>query len=187
MYGVMTSQHLHRLRLINDSELYTSISNTVEFVKPTTELKHINSKDNSKDNIYYDDYKSKLLNNNQFKIATENRENNEQFKGESKYDKEDDFKNTIEILDDKEPNDEILNRNLNLEPIRKDDDVDKILHSMTTDEMLLFKQALRKLPQIPFSLLMDEYRWRYFEGTFSIYFLWFINVSSKETSSFIKN
>lgn len=184
MYGVLTPQHLHRLRLINDSELYTSTSNTVEFVKPTTELKHINSKVNSNE-MYYDDYKTKPLN----KIATEYRENNEQYEGQPKYDKEDHFKAAIEILDSKEPNDEIFNHNLNnLETLRKDIDVDNISHSMTTDEMLLFKQALSKLPQIPFSLLMDEYRWRYFEGTFSIYFLRFIfNLFSKETSSFTKN
>lgn len=185
MYGVMTSQHLHRLRLINDSELYTSTSNTVEFVKPTTELKHINSKDNNKD-IFYDDYKSKPLK-YQFKIASEYRENNEQYEGKPKYDKEDDLKAAIEVLDDKEQNSERSDHNLNLETLRKDIDADNILHSMTTDEMLLFQQALSKLPQIPFSLLMDEYRWRYFEGTFSIYFLRFINVSSKETSSFTKN
>ncbi|KPJ10964.1 Angiotensin-converting enzyme [Papilio machaon] len=34
----------------------------------------------------------------------------------------------------------------------------------TTDEILLLKRALNKLPQIPFSLLIDEYRWRYFEN-----------------------
>lgn len=170
MYGVMTPQHLHRLRLINDSELYTSTSYTVEFVKPTTELKHINSKDNSKD-MYYDDYKTKPLNNDQFKIATEYRENHEQqYEGQPIYDKEDDLKAAIEVLDNKEQNNERSDHNLNLETLRKDIDVDKILESMTTDEMLLFKQALSKLPQIPFSLLMDEYRWRYFEGTFSIYF-----------------
>lgn len=34
----------------------------------------------------------------------------------------------------------------------------------TTDEILLLKRALNKLPQIPFSLLIDEYRWKYFEN-----------------------
>lgn len=35
----------------------------------------------------------------------------------------------------------------------------------TSDDVLLMKQALNKLPQIPFSLLIDEYRWKYFEGS----------------------
>ncbi|CAH1642953.1 unnamed protein product [Spodoptera littoralis] len=35
---------------------------------------------------------------------------------------------------------------------------------VTTDTILLLKQALNKLPQIPFSLAVDEYRWKYFEG-----------------------
>ncbi|XP_048002191.1 angiotensin-converting enzyme-like [Leguminivora glycinivorella] len=35
---------------------------------------------------------------------------------------------------------------------------------LTTDDILLLKQALNKIPQIPFALVIDEYRWRYFEG-----------------------
>ncbi|KAI5643703.1 angiotensin-converting enzyme domain-containing protein [Phthorimaea operculella] len=35
---------------------------------------------------------------------------------------------------------------------------------ISTNNILLLKQALNKLPQIPFALLIDEYRWRYFEG-----------------------
>ncbi|CAK1593266.1 unnamed protein product [Parnassius mnemosyne] len=41
----------------------------------------------------------------------------------------------------------------------------KLLVTATNDEILLLKRALSKLPQIPFSLLIDEYRWRYFEGS----------------------
>lgn len=37
-------------------------------------------------------------------------------------------------------------------------------NNVTTDDVLLLKQALNKIPQIPFSLVIDEYRWRYFEG-----------------------
>ncbi|KOB57768.1 putative angiotensin-converting enzyme, partial [Operophtera brumata] len=37
----------------------------------------------------------------------------------------------------------------------------------TTDDILMLKQALNKIPQIPFSLLIDEYRWKYFEGGIS--------------------
>ncbi|CAB3261949.1 unnamed protein product [Arctia plantaginis] len=36
---------------------------------------------------------------------------------------------------------------------------------LTIDMILLFKQALNKLPQIPFALSIDEYRWKYFEGS----------------------
>lgn len=36
-----------------------------------------------------------------------------------------------------------------------------------TDDILMLKQALIKIPQIPFSLLIDEYRWKYFEGDIS--------------------
>lgn len=38
---------------------------------------------------------------------------------------------------------------------------------VTTDDILMLKQALSKIPQIPFSLLIDEYRWKYFEGGIS--------------------
>ncbi|CAG9136928.1 unnamed protein product [Plutella xylostella] len=35
---------------------------------------------------------------------------------------------------------------------------------LSTDDILLLKQGLNKIPQIPFALLIDEYRWRMFEG-----------------------
>lgn len=35
---------------------------------------------------------------------------------------------------------------------------------ITSDDILLLKQALNKIPQIPFALVIDEYRWKYFEG-----------------------
>ncbi|XP_013185642.1 angiotensin-converting enzyme [Amyelois transitella] len=34
----------------------------------------------------------------------------------------------------------------------------------STDDLIVLKQALNKIPQIPFSLITDEYRWQYFEG-----------------------
>lgn len=40
-----------------------------------------------------------------------------------------------------------------------------LLTNATTAEKLLLIRALNKLPQIPFSLLIDEYRWKYFEGS----------------------
>ncbi|KAM3956118.1 angiotensin-converting enzyme [Aphomia sociella] len=42
----------------------------------------------------------------------------------------------------------------------------EVLREFTsTDNILMLKQALNKIPQIPFSLLIDEYRWKYFDGT----------------------
>ncbi|XP_059062586.1 angiotensin-converting enzyme-like [Achroia grisella] len=48
-------------------------------------------------------------------------------------------------------------------------EVNDLLHELkSTDNILLFKQALNKIPQIPFSLLIDEYRWKYFDGSMNI-------------------
>ncbi|KAI4466979.1 angiotensin-converting enzyme [Holotrichia oblita] len=41
---------------------------------------------------------------------------------------------------------------------------DKELFSNSFDQFLLLKQALTKLPEIPFSLVMDKYRWDIFRG-----------------------
>ncbi|KPI96541.1 Angiotensin-converting enzyme [Papilio xuthus] len=43
------------------------------------------------------------------------------------------------------------------------DDTNQLINA-NTDEILLLKRALNKIPQIPFSLLIDEYRWKYFEN-----------------------
>ncbi|KAG6447266.1 hypothetical protein O3G_MSEX004840 [Manduca sexta] len=49
-------------------------------------------------------------------------------------------------------------------PSDKELDENKI-QKMTLEDTLLLKQALNKIPQIAFSFLIDEYRWRYFEGS----------------------
>lgn len=41
---------------------------------------------------------------------------------------------------------------------------DDELFSNSFDQFLLLKQALTKLPEIPFSLIMDKYRWDIFRG-----------------------
>lgn len=46
-----------------------------------------------------------------------------------------------------------------------EDNSDNRLFIMKLDGMIMLKQALNKLPQIPFALIIDEYRWRYFEGS----------------------
>lgn len=108
MYAVMTPQHLHRLRLIRDSELYNTRdihTNENYLMKETI--------DNHKQNI-------------------------------DKYGRDKSFGIDLD--------------NINLETVEKH-------KKITTDDILILKQALNKLPQIPFSFLIDEYRWKYFEGS----------------------
>lgn len=145
MYGVLTPQHLNRLGLINDSLLYT-YSNDED---NTTEKGSKNEKDNKKEDSeklkIYNEKQATLLNdlaNN--KNYTKYNEIIEEFKADNPelfklhevYD-EDIFKDPPKLFEDKD---------------------------VTTDTIILLKQALNKIPQIPFSLLLDEYRWKYFEG-----------------------
>ncbi|XP_026316262.1 angiotensin-converting enzyme-like [Hyposmocoma kahamanoa] len=95
MYGVMTPQHLHRLRLINDSMLYTTGNDTRD------------------DNVVDD----------QDGIVSE------------------DFGMNTDIT------------------------------NTSSDIILLLKQALNKIPQIPFAILIEEYRWRFFEGDIKVHSL----------------
>lgn len=46
-------------------------------------------------------------------------------------------------------------------PVAQNEDKEDLL---TPDDIFLLKQALNKIPQIPFALVIDEYRWEYFEG-----------------------
>lgn len=62
-----------------------------------------------------------------------------------------------EVLEEKLKEAQILLKDKEIPKLFEDKDV-------TTDTILLLKQALNKLPQIPFSLAIDEYRWKYFEG-----------------------
>ncbi|XP_046974941.1 angiotensin-converting enzyme-like [Vanessa cardui] len=108
MYAVMTPQHLHRIRLINDSELY-----------------------NIRDPYSDEDYITKGTLNSHRKLI-----------------KYSDYKGGQEFVIDSN----------NIKHNQNDE------YRVTTDDILILKQALNKIPQIPFSLLMDEYRWKYFEG-----------------------
>ncbi|OWR51282.1 putative angiotensin-converting enzyme [Danaus plexippus plexippus] len=106
MYGVRTPQHLHRIRLLNDTELFDVNNNNKinKNVRKTT-VKMVNAHRIYKNNI------------------------------------ESDTNRIAAFIDDSDVGD------------------------ISTDDILILKQALNKLPQIPFSLLIDEYRWRYFEGS----------------------
>ncbi|XP_038217848.1 angiotensin-converting enzyme-related protein-like [Zerene cesonia] len=144
MLGAVTPQHLHRLGLINDTELFANDSDydnmslkEIKYDKSTKELDTntisvidigktfklvINAKKgdlgkmipNLKDNIVFKD------------------------KGNAK------GGNSKEHKADK---------------LKKAES-----NHISTDDVLILKQALNKLPQIPFSLVLDEYRWRLFEG-----------------------
>ena len=105
MQAVLTPQHLHRLRIINDSELFNTHPNKdINFIE---------------------------------KIIKRGAE----------------FLR-LDVFDTRTESKEISDRGIF-------EDSDKI----TIDEILIFKQALNKIPQIPFAYIMDEYRYRYFEGT----------------------
>nr|XP_026483627.1 angiotensin-converting enzyme-like [Vanessa tameamea] len=116
MYAVMTPQHLHRIRLLNDSELY-----------------------NIRDPYADENYLTKG------KLASHRKMIDE-------FDYEDGQKTAINS-----------NKNIIYSHIKHKQNDES--HQVTTDDILVLKQALNKLPQIPFSLLMDEYRWKYFEGS----------------------
>lgn len=103
MNGVITAQHLHRLRLFNDSELYsTAFEEVIQENNISEKTAHSNEVDNTKIN-------------------------NEQ----------------------------------------KTDEDQKIVDGncdFTVKELLILKQALNKLPQIPYYLAIEEFRLRYFKG-----------------------
>ncbi|XP_052754247.1 angiotensin-converting enzyme-like [Galleria mellonella] len=76
----------------------------------------------------------------------------------NKFEKENDDK-----LNDCDRNNE---NNDNINEKKQEDDVNEVLREFeSSDNILMLKQALNKIPQIPFALLIDEYRWKYFEGT----------------------
>ncbi|XP_053621358.1 angiotensin-converting enzyme-like isoform X2 [Plodia interpunctella] len=59
--------------------------------------------------------------------------------------------------------------NQNNEQTESENDKSKIVANVdiefdSTDDLFMLKQALNKIPQIPFSLVIDLYRWKYFEG-----------------------
>ncbi|KAJ8704540.1 hypothetical protein PYW07_011728 [Mythimna separata] len=139
MYGVLTPQHLNRLGLINDSLLYTY---------------------NNKENNIEDKKIKNIKNDSKIDVEKEQRINEDT--SETNNSKESDnflkeFKDT-KLFEDK--NHEANEEEISKDPPKLFEDKD-----VTTDTMILLKQALNKIPQIPFSLIMDEYRWKYFEGS----------------------
>ncbi|XP_047513616.1 angiotensin-converting enzyme-like [Pieris napi] len=127
MLGVATPQHLHRLNLLKDEELYnTSIKiSNIDLIKFENKSRLLNEKEN------------KLRNNNRNIIINK-------------------------IFDTDKIQYEIVNRRKKGKTIAKI--FDNVNRDITTDDILILKHALNKIPQIPFALVLDEYRWRLFEG-----------------------
>ncbi|XP_052742901.1 angiotensin-converting enzyme [Bicyclus anynana] len=132
MYGVMAPQHLHRLRLINDSELFIANKSHNDKLGVTENTK-------SYEDVFTHNTLSTTTFNENYKKVTPKYNTNLGF-----------YEDHIKANDAK---------------LTKGVDNDEILDLLSIDDILIFKQALNKLPQIPFSLLMDEYRWKYFEGS----------------------
>lgn len=236
MYGVMAPQHLHRLGLLTDNQLYTTNTNE----------KLINRDDNESPNTGEADFNLKVKNKIQFERNTEPKDiytgkksiaNDDQKQSNSKEIelnsklKQFEFDNNVDsnvfdstlkqsyrkLFDDHRfkslPRSSFRNKmkeafimtgdysnsrrfdrynnlfrsnrdlkfkkgksfqNVNMNFQSKLNTYYKIQGTnfpnadikmkLRTDEILLMKQALNKIPQIPFSLLIDEYRWKYFEG-----------------------
>ncbi|XP_045529197.1 angiotensin-converting enzyme-like [Pieris brassicae] len=127
MLGVATPQHLQRLGLLKDQELYntsTKISN-IDLIK----FKNKSSLPNEKERSVGNKDRNIIIN---------------------------------KIFDTHKIQYEIVNRRKQAKTI------EKIFHNVnsdiTTDDILILKHALNKIPQIPFAFVLDEYRWRLFEG-----------------------
>ncbi|KAL0859128.1 hypothetical protein ABMA27_010963 [Loxostege sticticalis] len=166
MIGVMTPQHLHRLGLVNDSILY--INSSGSFYKradPEVETKHYRRNiELTQTNEDFDDAVHKLENEihgiiansktnedghvlvNQFTLKQQNEES------KTKDDRIIEEINETPFFKTKEG-------------VNMDGNFDTLENDLTTDEILLLKHALNKVPQIPFALVIDEYRWEYFEGS----------------------
>ncbi|XP_075988364.1 angiotensin-converting enzyme-related protein-like [Anticarsia gemmatalis] len=195
MYGVLTPQHLNRLGLINDSLLYTPSennpdedqSNTLEnlpedlnenseeksgdksvdisddMFKPNDSIeKELNTKDTVLiENPFFENY-SQIRGKNKFQTKGKNRDFKPKY-GVT-YPEINNYNNneiTNNIFDKENPKN--VKQNMHI----VDEIVPELFDSkkLNTDMILLFKQALNKIPQIPFALAIDEYRWRYFEGS----------------------
>lgn len=173
MYGVMTPQHLHRLGLVNDSILY--VNNSGSFGKRST-IKHYQIDENegirteedqllkTKDEINYDEaFKTKSFLNDRyedveavFKSPKTNDDLNQDKTFIQKETADDNFSDDTEYFKTIESNDAPIDES--------ETGIFELENELTTDEILLLKQALNKIPQIPFALVLDEYRWKYFEG-----------------------
>ncbi|KAJ0170310.1 hypothetical protein K1T71_014238 [Dendrolimus kikuchii] len=212
MYGVMTPQHLHRLGLITDSQLYSTDTRDKYIERDLTA--NLISREVKLDSKFKEFEFGKNADSNDINnMNLESRFN--QFKGESyfgdrrgwqymsrnrrkHFNLERELKMTEldHILKKLNKNSKSFHRYSNLFDNKPDTQLKKRslfknsemnfqsnLHTnsnnriqasiptsdvkmkLSTDEILLLKQALNKIPQIPFSLLIDEYRWKYFEGS----------------------
>nr|XP_049698818.1 angiotensin-converting enzyme-related protein [Helicoverpa armigera] len=151
MYGVLTPQHLNRLGLINDSLLYTM--NAPQTNNPVTQdnsVDHNHKECRSEKDEDFDTKDSKETLLNEILQAT----NKEDYKLAMDKLKAEDYLPFAKV------NEHIKDRKVDEPPPKIFEDKD-----ISTDTVLLLKTALNKLPQIPFSLLIDEYRWKYFEGS----------------------
>ncbi|XP_069364028.1 angiotensin-converting enzyme-like [Maniola hyperantus] len=162
MYGVVTPQHLHRLRLINDSELYTS--STVDDIEKTNSKKQeFKTNEHTENDKGFNKIRANINKNEEKRkaIIMNTDKENEEFKVMKNLNNNEEYEDLFYNLKLKENN----QKSPKVKDKSKEDCKDEVLDSFATDDILMLKQALNKLPQIPFSLLMDEYRWRYFEGS----------------------
>ncbi|RVE53599.1 hypothetical protein evm_001740 [Chilo suppressalis] len=170
MYGVMTPQHLHRLGIVNDSILYSDSPERQQDPKSKDESKINESrlrKSKTIDSQKYELHEALLSNitdyfNNVFKTNDDQsiRATNDSVVLENAIGVR--GTETIEYLSEDEVTSE-------LDTDKENGDVNnKEFLDLTTDELLLLKVALNKIPQIPFALAIDEYRWGYFEGGMDI-------------------
>lgn len=165
----MTPQHLHRLGLVNDTILYVNTSR--KFQKRDELTKH-----NSETNEQTPRIRERLQKTN---------DDSNLSRGKTKYHHnlerellktEDDQLETNQNVDEKTKDNHLFKESEvekpnvgveNKEFYEKTDSESvtfEFENDLSSDEILLLKQALNKIPQIPFALVIDEYRWKYFEG-----------------------
>ncbi|CAG4963603.1 unnamed protein product [Colias eurytheme] len=134
MLGAITPQHLHRLGLINDTELFANDS----------DYENISIKDIENDSTKDLDNTISVIDiGKTFKLVINAKKSN--------------LGNLKENV--------IFKNKDRKESINKKGQKTEAPNGISADDILILKQALNKLPQIPFSLVLDEYRWRLFEGS----------------------
>ncbi|CAK1548860.1 unnamed protein product [Leptosia nina] len=149
MIGVTIPQHLNRLGLLTDNELFNMTSGKLA----------LNLKNDKTDKVYT--HKEKDGGPDYFNRVKDNLETGV-------------VERERKILFPLHNSNYILkNTKLNLHlndlqeriKISKGKQIHKKNDDVTTDDIVMLKQALNKIPQIPFALVLDEYRWRLFEGS----------------------
>ncbi|KAL4717880.1 hypothetical protein ACJJTC_005725 [Scirpophaga incertulas] len=156
MNGVMTPQHLNRLGLVNDTVLFV---NNLQLADDThskrardnviNKLMYFNLRDEDSATIinFHDIFGRKKIHNPFMNQVDTNKNNLDRTAIENNY----------KYLFDTVP--EIENDNF------EEHNNDLEIEDITADEILLLRHALNKIPQIPFALVIDEYRWKYFEDS----------------------